>query len=302
MDYFELIEDYKKDELPVEQKSEFDIEMQKNEALRKAVKHHDVVMAAMDVLMEDDIRQQVEKVRAGHAKPEIKEIHSNDETDASDDFKIEINTNAAKQARGGYQMAAFNGDGSDVGGATAEKGNQSAKVMAIPRRIFYTYAAAAAVLALAVVTITINNDLGPSTPEQIFAAHFEPYENQELTRGSTDEKQIRSSAYTAYDLKNFEEAIEIFGALTPGYKEEMDDAFYIGISRMELGRWESAVDILEKVVDSDSEYKIEASWYLGLSYLRMGDRDQASMIFRSFRDAGKYKSEESGKVLEEMKR
>lgn len=59
MDYFEQIDDYLNSRLSADQEALFEQELNNNEALAKAVDNHDVVSAALDMMVEDDIRSQM---------------------------------------------------------------------------------------------------------------------------------------------------------------------------------------------------------------------------------------------------
>ena len=59
MDYFDIIDDYLNSRLSADQEALFERELDNNEELARAVDNHDVVSAALDMMVEDDIRSQM---------------------------------------------------------------------------------------------------------------------------------------------------------------------------------------------------------------------------------------------------
>ena len=310
MDYFELIEEYKKDKLSMEVKQGFELEVKKNTELRKAITNHDIANQLFDLLIEDDIRRQVKGVRNALDKNEIKDNRSK-----ANDFEIGINSG------GNFQNAAFENGGKDAGNSNpsgrnskassfkgyTKLGELPAKTIAINRAEFFKYAMAASVLALAVVAVTffVNKSLIEQSPQEIYASYYTTYPNLEsATRAVIDfsnVQEVRGAAYSAYDQADYEGVVSLLNKLTPGYAQELSDNFYLGLSYLELGEWGNAAALFEYVANSKSEYKNEAKWYLGLSYLRMDDCAKAKEIFIPIRDAGLDKSMEAGKIVDKIK-
>ena len=67
MDYFEQIDDYLNSRLSADQEALFEQELNNNEALAKAVDNHDLVSAALDMMLEDDIRAQMKPEMSSNA-------------------------------------------------------------------------------------------------------------------------------------------------------------------------------------------------------------------------------------------
>jgi len=51
--------------------------------------------------------------------------------------------------------------------------------------------------------------------------------------------------------------------------------FYQGITQIALGNYSSAVNLLENITGSETEYGKDACWYLGLAYLKLGEKEKA---------------------------
>ena len=267
MDYFELIEEYKKDRLSNEVRQEFEMEVKKNTELRKAMENHDVASQLFDLLIEDDIREQVENVKSKNARHIFKDINSNN--------------------------------------SEAQKAIEPGKIFGLKSKNISYLIAAALFIIIVGSTFIINNNLIRNTPEQIFASYYTTYPNLESpTRAVldfTDVLAVRTAAYTAYDKADFKEVTMLLSKLTPGYAQELSDNFYLGLSYLELSEWGNAAALFEYVANSNSEYKNEAKWYLGLSLLRMENCDKAKEIFTPIRDAGLDKSKEARQIMDKMK-
>ncbi len=64
IDYFEYIDDYLHDRLTANLKEQFENELSKNIELRTAVDHHEIAKAGLDLLIEQDIRAEIDQFRA----------------------------------------------------------------------------------------------------------------------------------------------------------------------------------------------------------------------------------------------
>jgi len=272
MDYFELIEEYKKDKLPIGVKESFEKEVARNQELRKALYNHDTATEIFDLLIEEDIRRQV-KLTAQNNVSKVqkdKNIHIAEGQKGKDNIKV----------------------------------NDPMKSIHIKRNNRLYYVSAALILALVVFTLIMRNELTKNSPERIFASYYTTYPNLESpTRAIvkfTNIQEVRNGAYSAYDQEDYEEVVSLFLKLTPGYTQELSDNFYLGLSYLEIGEWENAAALFEYVSNSNSEYKNDAKWYLGLSYLRMDECTKAKEIFIPIRDAGLDRSIDADKIIDRI--
>lgn len=120
---------------------------------------------------------------------------------------------------------------------------------------------------------------------ELFKAYFEPYPNvimPTVRGGEVNEPSTVQKAYRAYDEGNYTEAVQFFENL-----EVKDDGslFYLGNSYLAIHETENAIQVLEKLVNEQSQFDEEAKWFLGLAYLKIGDNAMARDTF------GKIKSE-----------
>lgn len=175
------------------------------------------------------------------------------------------------------------------------RGNKS-----IIRVIPWITVAAAAVFA-AVLLVKV---LTPSAdPEKIFSKYYEPYYAASVVTRSTDpgtDETLRS-ALESYRNHNYQMAAVGFSKalLTVPFPDM--PKFYLGVTFIELNDYERAIMILESLADRPGDFMKDAQWYLGLLYIKSGNRDKAHKYFESLvRDTGFY-SERSEKILRVLK-
>ncbi len=60
---------------------------------------------------------------------------------------------------------------------------------------------------------------------------------------------------------------------------------------MALSEWDKAIQALEKVMTSDHVLSKNAQWYIGLAYLRTGERAEAQKRLMELEDATGYTKE-----------
>ncbi len=189
----------------------------------------------------------------------------------------------------------------------AQNGHSHQVHLSAPKKViplYLRYAVAAVILAVIAIVLWPWTDRGTSA-EKLYATYYQAFPDFENATRSGDAtgdfEMIRSRAYTAYNVQDYKEAIDLFNEIPDGYAKEMNDALYLGIAYLEESQWENAAAEFKRVADSDSEYAIEARWYLGLATLKTGDCMQARSIFTSLHNAGSDKSKESGEIADKLK-
>ncbi len=121
-------------------------------------------------------------------------------------------------------------------------------------------------------SITIDNER-----EKLLAQSFELYEAGSFTKAGGNFRELIKSGDT--DLRVY---------------------FYYGLSSLyqEQSNLEDAVHYLERVAQSQSNYKQQASWLLSLAYAKNQQADKARELWNAIaRDSGHYKQAEAAKLL-----
>nr|WP_246206171.1 tetratricopeptide repeat protein [Fulvivirga aurantia] len=110
----------------------------------------------------------------------------------------------------------------------------------------------------------------------LFEKYHTTYPNQisPLTRSKDQPDQFKEKAYYAYDLGNYEDAIDLLGQISI---EEDDGAslFYIGLSYLELKQPDKAIRSFQTYLSSFDIFNEEARFYLSLAYLLNGSSQLA---------------------------
>jgi tetratricopeptide (TPR) repeat protein len=139
--------------------------------------------------------------------------------------------------------------------------------------------------------------------EKLYAVYFKPYSSDELNI------QVRSEAgetpftkfLQSYLDKDFRRALIDFAALSQEDQENENIQFLKANALLATNQARPATTILEKIcAEKTSNYLVDAQWYLGLAYLRIGKIDEARATFQFIRsaDAGKHPySPQANKLL-----
>ncbi len=144
------------------------------------------------------------------------------------------------------------------------------------------------IIILAVVYFLNFRDGGT---KQMYNKYFEPYPNI-IT--SKDRSEGQGNGRLNKIMNDYEEG-QYAKALRKlnGYLEENPNKqkvrFYRGITNLKLGNMDKAIEDFEKVAVGGDDLSVQATWYLGLTYLRKGEQDQAVFYFRGLvKDSTRY--------------
>lgn len=137
----------------------------------------------------------------------------------------------------------------------------------------YVYAAAAAlVLIIGILGILhfYSGNSNFSNSQKLFAAYYKPYQNEFISRsGNIKINNLYSTAVLAYENKEFEKAINLFGEIIKSDKS-YTAYFYRGISYIEIGNFNSAVESFTPILANETNpYFVQANWYVSLAWLKL---------------------------------
>lgn len=118
-----------------------------------------------------------------------------------------------------------------------------------------------------------------TSPTDLYASYYHPYPNiiNPVERSGTMPDDPLSRALIAYDRGAFEEAIRIFKET----EETLSPGhhFYLGLSYLEIGNQDQAIAQLEQVIESQDEtFYLPALWYQGLAYLSAQEPEAAEEV------------------------
>ena len=152
---------------------------------------------------------------------------------------------------------------------SADNGQQGGKVVSISRRKWAFWAAAAMLFLVAgpVYFILVNQ---PTSGQDLFAQHFEPYDINMGLRGSSeavDIQKLQTQAKAAYEQKNYDTAIDLLTQLSEKEPAKPDYKLYIGLSQLASDNPDLASPIFESL-STDPTFDEVAEWYLAMCYLK----------------------------------
>jgi len=134
----------------------------------------------------------------------------------------------------------------------------------------------------------------------LYAANFTPYDNvvHPIERGNQLE-DLKTKAFTAYENKEYPEALELFKELYTKQNDSYID-FYSAMILMQLNKQEEAIPLLEGYIEKEGELKDRASWYLALAYLKVEDIDRSKEQLNALVKDNGFKAESAAKLLDDL--
>jgi len=166
----------------------------------------------------------------------------------------------------------------------------------------YFYAAAT----LAGVTaggLGLHTMLKPAdTANLLFAQHFEAYPPVRVVR-SGEEISSESQFFRgmiAYQAGYYNTSVDDFESLVKSGDTSTTVKFYLGVSYMELGRFDEARQTLKDVTISGSLFVEQSVWYTALCYVAEGDIANARSLLDSLSSSETSMAEKAKGLLEKL--
>lgn len=161
---------------------------------------------------------------------------------------------------------------------------------------WYYYAAAASVALLIAAWFVLSPPAASSS--DLFAAHFEPYPNviEPVVRGSSS-ISARELAFQAYEAGDFAQARAGFEQLTD---RDAGTTLLMGNALLADGETALAIQTFSDLIETSDEYDAEATWYLGLCYLKKDDTETATYWFNRLASRNSPYAAKARRVLDEL--
>ncbi|SFU20125.1 hypothetical protein SAMN04489724_0245 [Algoriphagus locisalis] len=169
----------------------------------------------------------------------------------------------------------------------------------------YLWKIAAGVALLVAATVLIFNFTGtpsaaPATDS--FLSYYTAYPNvvSPITRGEElNPEDLEKAAFVAYESKNYSLSDSLFTKILSYQTDYVQ--FYKGISKFELGQYDSAIQYFDNYLYSDgTQLRDQAKWYMALSYLVKGDTLRGKEEMIRLRKSSGYKMDEVERILLEI--
>lgn len=157
---------------------------------------------------------------------------------------------------------------------------------------------AAATLALFFV---VRSVISPSSPQNLFETNYKPYQAFTSVTRSDDNNTVNyNQAVVNYRQGNYELAAIEFELLMKSDTFNVAPYFFAGLSQIELGNYNKAIELLNEVVKKNRDFSTEARWYLGLTYLKTGDTLKSINYFTDLKENSNYYKSQAETVLKKL--
>lgn len=161
----------------------------------------------------------------------------------------------------------------------------------------FAYMAAAAVIGLMLLISTLTPS---SSPEKIFSKYYESFPAvTSVTRGNGIPDQSSYEKGIAYykEGRYPEAAAEFRQAL----EENNASLFFLGLSELENNNTDQAIAALRLAAEKQAVFNKETSWYLGLAYLKKGNKSEAAKCFGTLAGNEGFYGKRAAKILRRLK-
>lgn len=148
------------------------------------------------------------------------------------------------------------------------------------KRILIGSLSVAAGLAL-VVFLIVRTGYMVHDPEKIFSRYYRTYEGHIAAAGQIRSRDDLQSAIQAYLNHQPERTVELLENLPDSISAKTILHFYLGLSYLELGQTDKAIqNLLSASGFAGKENELPIDWYLGLAYLKKKNVRLAGEYFR----------------------
>ena len=117
--------------------------------------------------------------------------------------------------------------------------------------------------------------------DRIFNDHFEPISNMNtIVRGELNDAQVATltAAQKFYNENDFESSARLYESFLVDYPENSRATFFAGVSNLEIGNTERAIDLLTTARMNSTAHYDDATWYLVLANLKIDNFEEAKIL------------------------
>jgi len=151
--------------------------------------------------------------------------------------------------------------------------------------------------------ILIKTLLPSSDPDKLFDSYYKPFDAvSPVTRSINNKtKDDYSTAISNYKTGNYQVAAAGFEEVVEKDPSAESARFFLALSMLAMEDYNQSVNLLSGIANSPGEYGKEAKWYLGLSYLKTGNRQKAAECFEFLTKSDGFYKDRSEKILRRLK-
>jgi TolA-binding protein len=166
--------------------------------------------------------------------------------------------------------------------------------------ISYLSVSAAALIGVFILLRTL---LPVYTPDKLYDSYYKPFDAMSpVTRSLNDnEAGIYASAIGSYKTGDYLNAAALFSERVHSDPASVSPRFFLGLTQLAQGDYNQAISLLTGVVNESGEFGKEAQWYLGLAYLKTGNKPKATQCFEHLAQSAGFYRERSEEILRRLK-
>lgn len=140
----------------------------------------------------------------------------------------------------------------------------------------------------------------PADVDKIYAQYFTEYPNtlKPVVRGNED---VQTLAFTYYENNEYDKAATAFSSLL-SKNEDADIRFYYALSLLNDTKLELAKHELEALLLTNTQYKAQLHWYLGLIEMKFGNNAKAIAYFEMLQDPQAFNHKKAQKLIAKLSR
>ena len=110
-----------------------------------------------------------------------------------------------------------------------------------------------------------------------------------------------SLAIGSYKTGDYDRAAREFSETILKDPSVVSPRFLMGLTQLALKNYDQTITLLTGVVSDSGEYAKEARWYLGLTYLKTGDKQKAAECFKYLAQSEGFYRERAENILRRLK-
>lgn len=161
------------------------------------------------------------------------------------------------------------------------------------------YSIAASLAAVGFFIYLLLPQTEPITDQELFDQFYQAYPNYAypIIRDQIPLDSLKLPFYH-YELGAYGKALDIFS--TSSESMDTETQFYRAQCHLGISEYKEATDLLILVADSDSNYKWQSYWYLGLTNLMLGEKSEAIEWLEELVKSEGYQPEKAKELLNKI--
>ena len=164
--------------------------------------------------------------------------------------------------------------------------------------------AASVMLAVVAIFFFMKEEKAVIGTDDLYALYYRPLEAPEpVFRGennSTTPQRIQQAS-DLYGNGQYDQAVVYYQELLKEYPQHPKYTLFLGLSYMQLEKYEEAIALFNTHVPSGTTYDEDIQWYLSLAHLKQGNLNTARTMLEKFRDSeGSYYKSNAGQIIAPM--